>query len=306
MSERAAGPRGRWFAKRRPAPGPARAKIGIVTDSSACLGGAWLQHPDFEVLTIPVIVNDEVRGDDAEALMMGLAMGHAVRTSRPAPGQFMHAYRQLADAGCEQVISVHLSAQLSGTYESALLAAGQVDVPVAVVDSRTVALPLGFALRRMLAARESGAGFEELLDIARAAEDNSVYFAVPSLDQLRRGGRISTLSGVVGNLLSVKPILSISNGIIQAVEKPRTFPRAQARLVALGREHTAQAGVPVEVGVMHFGAQDAAEELADELAELSDHPVAIEVLPTVLAAHTGVGVIAVCIAPQYPQLADPA
>ncbi|WP_421013625.1 DegV family protein, partial [Glutamicibacter creatinolyticus] len=112
-------------------------------------------------------------------------------------------------------------------------------------------------------ARAAGAGLDELLDIARAAKDNSVFFAVPSLDQLRRGGRISTLSGVVGNLLSVKPILAIQDGAIHPVEKPRTFPRAQSRLVALGRqvaEQARQAGADVEVGIMHFGAQDPAEE----------------------------------------------
>ncbi|GAA0188311.1 DegV family protein [Glutamicibacter creatinolyticus] len=302
MSERPSAARGRWFAKRRPRPAPA-ARIGIVTDSSACLGGPWLEHPDFEMLTIPVIIDDVVCGDDTDALAMGLAMGQAVRTSRPAPGQFMRAYRQLAEAGCEAIISVHLSAGLSGTHESARLAAGQVQVPVTVVDSRTVALPLGFAVRRMLTARAAGAGLDELLDIARAAKDNSVFFAVPSLDQLRRGGRISTLSGVVGNLLSVKPILAIQDGAIHPVEKPRTFPRAQSRLVALGRqvaEQARQAGADLEVGIMHFGAQDPAEELAREVAELTDHPVALEPLPAVLAAHTGVGVLAVCVAPHYP------
>ncbi|MCW4464830.1 DegV family protein [Glutamicibacter sp. MNS18] len=301
MSDRPTGSRAGWFSKRRPARGPARAKIGIVTDSSACLSGPWTGYEDFQLLTIPVIINDVVHQDDPEALLMGLAMGQPVRTSRPSPGQFMRAYRELAAAGCERIISVHISAALSGTYESALLAAGEVEVPVTVVDSRTVALALGFAVRRMLTARASGADFEELLDIARAAEDNTVFFAVPSLEQLRRGGRISTLSGVLGNLLSVKPILSISSGAIQPVEKPRTFPRAQARLLALAHQTAEQADTTVDVGVMHFGALESAEELAQELAGIGERPVVLETLPAVLAAHTGIGVIAVCVAPHYPQ-----
>ena len=304
MSDRLPGPRTGWFSKRRPARGPERAKIGIVTDSAACLSGPWLEYPHFEMLTIPVLINDVVHPGDPQALLMALAMGQPVRTSRPSPGHFIRAYRQLALAGCERIISVHLSAQLSGTYESALLAAGEVEVPVTVVDSRTVALPLGFAVRQMLTARDAGAGFEQLLDIARAAEDNTVFFALPSLEQLRRGGRISALSGVLGSLLSVKPILSIRSGAIEAVEKPRTFPRAQARLVALARQSVEEAGVLAEVGVLHFGAPDAAEELAHEVAELSERAVVLESLPAVLAAHTGVGVIGICIAPHYPQTAD--
>lgn len=302
MSDRSTGSRAGWFPKLRPARGPVRSKIGIVTDSSACLSGAWLESENFQVLSIPVIVNEVIHQDDPQALLMGLAMGQAVRTSRPSPGYFMRAYRQLAASGCEQIISVHMSSSLSGTYESARLASGEVEVPVTVVDSRTVALPLGFAVRRMLTRRAAGATFEELLDIARAAEDNAVFFAVPSLEQLRRGGRISALSGVLGNLLSVKPILSISSGAIQAVEKPRTFPRALARLVALARQAAEDSETTVDVGVMHFGALETAEELSVELAELSSEPVVFEDLPAVLAAHTGIGVIAVCIAPHYPQV----
>lgn len=304
MSDRSTGSRAGWFPKFRPARDPARSKIGIVTDSSACLSGPWLEYPDFTVLSIPVIVDDVIHQDDPQALLMGLAMGQAVRTSRPSPGHFIHAYRQLAAAGCEKIISVHMSASLSGTYESARLAAGEVDVPVTVVDSRTVALALGFAVRKMLSRRAAGAGFEELVDIARAAEDNQVFFAVPSLEQLRRGGRISALSGVLGSLLNVKPILSISAGTIQAVEKPRTFPRALARIVALARDAAETAQTDLDVGVMHFGALEEAEEISEQLKDLSDRPVVLEDLPAVLAAHTGIGVVAACIAPNYPQPAE--
>lgn len=302
MSDRSNGSRAGWFPKRRPARGPVRSKIGIVTDSSACLSGSWLEYADFEVLTIPVIVNDVVHQDDPQALLMGLAMGQSVRTSRPSPGHFMRAYRQLAAAGCERIISVHISAALSGTYESARLAAGEVDVPVTVVDSRTVALSLGFAVRKMLTLRTRGASFDELIDIARAAEDHQIFFAVPSLEQLRRGGRISALSGVLGSLLNVKPILSIKSGAIQALENPRSFPRAQARLVALAHDVAEASETEVDVGVMHFGALETAEELSEELRGLSSRPVVLESLPSVLAAHTGIGVIGVCIAPDYPQL----
>ena len=301
MSERTKSPRAGWLPKWLAPRGLSRTRIGVVTDSAACLPSSLLQSADFACVNIPIIVDSNVHGDDLNALMMGLAMGKSVKTSRPAPGEFTKVYRQLQDAGCESIISIHMSGQLSGTVDAARLAANDVQLPVTVIDTRTVAMPQGFAVADVLAARQAGAPREMLAQIARSAAQNSVYFAVPSLEQLRRGGRISTMSSVLGNLLNVKPILHIDDGLIQPIEKPRSFARAQARLVALGTEAASKAHGPVRLGVMHFGAAELATEVANELASLSDEPVQIESLPAVLAAHTGIGVLAVAVGPLNPQ-----
>ncbi|MGP9606998.1 DegV family protein [Arthrobacter sp. MYb211] len=301
MNERTKGPRAGWLPKWLAPRGLARTRIGVVTDSAACLPAQLLDSEDFACLGIPIIVDNHVHGEDLNALMMGLAMGKSVKTSRPAPGEFARAYRELAAAGCESIISIHLSGQLSGTVEAARLAAADIKIPVQVIDSRTVAMPQGFAVTDVLAARDAGAPLEMLEQIARGAARNSVYFAVPSLEQLRRGGRISTISSVLGNLLNVKPILSIDAGVIQPIEKPRSFARAQARLVALGAQAATAAQGPVRIGVMHFGAAELATEIANELAPLSAQQVLIESLPAVLAAHTGIGVLAVAVGPLNPQ-----
>ncbi|WP_404291454.1 DegV family protein [Glutamicibacter arilaitensis] len=301
MNERTKSPRAGWLPKWLAPRGLARTRIGVVTDSAACLPAHLLDSEDFACLGIPIIVDNHVHGEDLNALMMGLAMGKPVKTSRPAPGEFTRVYRALAAAGCESIISIHLSGQLSGTVEAARLAAEGIEVPVKVIDSRTVAMPQGFAVADVLAARDAGAPLEMLEQIARSATQNSVYFAVPSLEQLRRGGRISTISSVVGNLLNVKPILSIADGAIHPIEKPRSFARAQARLVALGAQAATEAQGPVRIGVMHFGAAELATEIANELAPLSEQQVSIESLPAVLAAHTGIGVLAVAVAPLNPQ-----
>lgn len=301
MSERTKSPRAGWLPKWLAPRGLSRTRIGVVTDSAACLPSSLLQSADFACVNIPIIVDNHVHGDDLNALMMGLAMGKSVKTSRPAPGEFTKVYRQLQDAGCESIISIHMSGQLSGTVDAARLAAKDVQLPVTVIDTRTVAMPQGFAVADVLAARQAGAPREMLAQIARSATQNSVYFAVPSLEQLRRGGRISTISSVLGNLLNVKPILHIDEGLIQPIEKPRSFARAQARLVALGTDAASKAEGPVRIGVMHFGAAELATEVANELASLSDEPVQIESLPAVLAAHTGIGVLGVAVGPLNPQ-----
>src|SRR5699024_5482321 len=120
-----------------------------------CLPPALLASADFIQLGIPIIVDNHVHGEDVNALMMGLAMGQSVKTSRPAPGEFARAYAQLAAAGCREVVSIHLSAGLSGTVDAARLAASQAPVPVSVIDSRTVAMAQGFAVADVLAARDA-------------------------------------------------------------------------------------------------------------------------------------------------------
>ncbi|MFJ2620239.1 DegV family protein [Glutamicibacter sp. NPDC087344] len=301
MTERSKSPRTGWLHKLLAPRGPTGPRIGVVTDSACCLPPQLRHSEDLIILGIPIIVDNHVHGEDINALMMGLAMGQSVKTSRPAPGEFARAYQQLADAGCQVVISIHLSAALSGTLEAARLAASQAAIPVSVIDSGTVALAQGYAVADVLAARQAGAGLAMLEQLASAAKTNSVYFAVPSLEQLRRGGRISTVSSVFGNLLNVKPILGIVDGAITPLEKPRSFARAQARLVALAQRDSAAATGPVRLGVMHFGAAELASEIATELKPYSAPEVLVCSLPAVLAAHTGMGVLGVAVAPLYPQ-----
>ncbi|KUM31939.1 hypothetical protein AQ436_02140 [Arthrobacter sp. EpRS66] len=301
MNERQKSSRAGWLPKWLAPRGLSRPRIGVVTDSASCLPQAFRDRAGLIEVDIPIIVDNHVQGADTQALMMGLAMGKPVKTSRPAPGEFARAYRQLFDAGCEQVISIHMSGALSGTAESARLAAADFQHKVTVLDSNTVSLPLGFTVADVLDARDAGAPMQMLEQIVGMATANSVYFAVPSLEQLRRGGRISALSSVLGSLLNVKPILTIDQGAITALEKPRSFARAQARLVALALRDARSAQGPVRLGVMHFGAAELATEIATELAPFSSQPVVIESLPAVLAAHTGMGVLAVAVAPLDPQ-----
>lgn len=301
MTERQKSSRAGWLPKWLAPRGLSRPLIGIVSDSASCLPTEYRDRPGFIEVNVPIIVDNHVQGEDPQALMMGLAMGKSVKTSRPAPGEFERAYRELLGRGCQQVLSIHFSAALSGTVDAARLAAQGFENKVTVIDSGTVALPLGFALADALDARDAGAPLEVLKQIVSTATTNTVYFAVPSLESLRRGGRISALSSVLGSLLNVKPILTIENGSITALEKPRSFARAQARLVALALRDAKNSDAPVRLGVMHFGAAELATEIATELAPFSAHPVVVESLPAVLAAHTGMGVLAVSAAPLHPQ-----
>lgn len=286
--------------------------VGIVTDSAAALPDAWMaKHQRFvRMVPMPVMVNDQIFSEGSDdvptELALGLAMGQAVRTSRPAPGTLLRAYRELAEAGVSEIISIHLSSKLSGTVEAARLAAASAPVPVRVVDSLTVALAQGFAVMATAERAAAGASADELEALAQSAADNHVYFAVPSLEQLRKGGRIGTVASMLGTLLNVKPILSMRDGQIIAYEKVRTQSRTVARLVAIARAEAQARGPAVQMAVHYFGNLEAAEEIVQELAGASQFEVLAVPVPAVLGAHTGVGVLAVAIAGgQAPPVPKP-
>jgi len=284
----------------------------VVTDSAAALPSAWVkEHADDGNLTVvpmPVMVGAEIYGegedDIAEAISLALASGQPVKTSRPSPGQFEQAFLAARRHGFEEVVSVHISSELSGTADSARLAAGRVGIPVEIVDSRTVGMALGLGVQTALAAARDGLPAQ---DVRTAAEKRlaatRVYFYVPSLEQLRRGGRIGSAATLLGTMLAIKPILAVEDGRIVPLEKVRSSARAVARLeeIALDDAGSRPPG-QARLAVHHFGNQAEAEQLAVRLAArlpLCPAPQ-ISALPAVLAAHAGLGVLAVIVGEDGP------
>jgi DegV family protein with EDD domain len=281
-------------------------RIAIVTDTAAALPASWVagHGSSLTVVSMPVMIDGQIYTeglDDVEtALAMALATGRSVQTSRPAPGLFQRTYRQLAEQGFDEIVSVHLSGKLSGTVEAARWAAGETEIPVSVVDTATVGLAQGFAVMDTVTAATCGATSAEAAGVAEGAGRNSISFAVPSLEQLRKGGRIGTAASMLGTILSVKPILGVDDGQIVVREKVRTQARALGRLVALARETAEQCPNGARLAVHFFGNAEQARELTHELAGASAETVLCEPLPAVLAAHSGAGVLAIVVAPLPP------
>ncbi|MDM7989372.1 DegV family protein [Arthrobacter sp. zg-Y877] len=283
-----------------------RPSVGVVTDSASGLPVGWEQSANastfVRVVPMPVMIGEQIYGEGSEdlipALALALAQGHEVRTSRPAPGQFEAAYRELAAAGCASVVSVHLSGHLSGTVDSARLAARSASIPVEVVDSATAAMGLGFAVAAAAESARAGSSAAQVAACARAvAADSNILFYVPSLEQLRRGGRIGAAAGWLGTLLAVKPILVVRDGRVLPLERVRTAPKALARLAELVQQDIAGRTGKVRAAVHHFGNAAEAERLAGVIAAAAPEvEVLICPLPAVLAAHVGLGVLAVAVA----------
>lgn len=292
-----------------PAPGtgesrpPAVVRTAVVTDSAAALPAAWVATAgNLAVVPMPVMVGDEIYGegedDILETVALALAAGTPVKTSRPSPGQFEQAYRAARKRGFESVVSVHISGDLSGTADAARLAASRVDIPVEVVDSRTAGMAQGLAVQAAVKAAAEGGS---TADVARAAAEQAartrVYFYVPSLEQLRRGGRIGAAASFFGAMLAIKPILAMEDGRIMPLEKVRSAARAVARLEEIVTADAGSRSGKVRLAVHHFGNPQEAEGLGARLGAAlpSCPPAQISPLPAVLAAHAGLGVLAVIV-----------
>ncbi|MFD1147349.1 DegV family protein [Saccharothrix hoggarensis] len=272
----------------------------IVTDSTAYLPEGFAERHGIRIVPLHVAVDGRSRldGVDFGPVELAAALGEhrRVTTSRPTPGELAEVYRSVLAEGADSVVSVHLSRDLSGTWEAARLAAEEVDpTRIRVVDSRATGMGLGFAALAASAAGGDGACAEEAA--AAAAARVKMFFCVETLDHLRRGGRIGAAAALVGTALAVKPLLHVDDGRIVPLEKVRTMSRAIGRLVDLAA--SAAGSGPVGLAVHHLAAPERAAELATRLDERVPGSTGclISEVGAVIGAHTGPGVLGVVVLP---------
>lgn len=275
--------------------------VAIVTDSSAYLPPEVAAGITVVPLSVALGGIDGDEGIDVSPAEVAAALAErrvSVTTSRPAPERFVQTYREVLDAGADAIVSVHLSAKLSGTYEGATLAAREVDPDrIAVVDARSAGMGLGFCALAAAEVAAEGGDLASVRDAAQAAvARTTTLFYVDTLEFLRRGGRISAASALVGTALSVKPILHVADGAIVARDKVRTAARALDRLVDLAAE--AAGGSRVDIAVHHLVAPERAEGLSTALSErLGDRirRLWITEVGAAVGAHCGPGLASVVV-----------
>ncbi|MBN1092069.1 DegV family protein [Blastococcus sp. TML/M2B] len=278
--------------------------VAVVTDSTAYLPAELLERYRIEVVPLYVVLAGRSGteggsvGPDDVARVLG-TRGGRVSTSRPTPGDFVAAYRRLLDAGADRLVSIHLSAELSGTWDAARLAASQVgEHVVTVVDSRSAAMGNGFAVLAAARAADAGADAAEVAETARrTAAATRTFFVVDTLEHLRRGGRIGPAAALLGSALAVKPVLHVEDGRVVPLEKVRTSARALHRLVQ--RVVEVVDGQPAALAVHHLAAPERAERLAAELREHvpTAHELHVSELGAAIGAHVGPGAVGVVVAP---------
>jgi DegV family protein with EDD domain len=280
--------------------------VALVTDSTASLPAEVVAARGITVVPLQVVIGatsyDEgvEGGATPEMLAEALRAWTPVSTSRPNPGEMLEVYERIAAEGASEIVSVHLSGELSGTYESAQLAARKSTIPVLTIDSRQVGMGTGFAVLSAADVRDSGGDSGAIAAAARRrASTTTSLFYVDTLEYLRRGGRMGAAAALVGSALAVKPILRIEDGRVVPFERVRTAGKALSRLEELAVD--AAGSAPVDVAVAHLANPDRATMLAGRLEErlaagLEGRPVSVGEIGAVLGAHVGPGMVAVVVA----------
>ncbi|MFF7729858.1 DegV family protein [Streptomyces sp. NPDC008001] len=277
--------------------------LAVITDSTAYLPQRAMERHSITAVPLTVVLGDEALEEGTEVsarcVAQALQKRRPVTTSRPGPEVFAAAYRAAAEAGARGIVSLHLSAEFSGTYDAAVLAAREAEVPVRVVDTGLVAMALGFCALAAAETADAGGTLDEAVAAAeKRAQGTATFFYVDTLDYLRRGGRIGAAQALLGSALAVKPLLQLEGGRIELREKVRTASKAIARLEEIAVERAGAA--PVDIAVHHLAAPDRASELADRLRERLPalEELHVSEVGAVIGAHTGPGLLGVVVAPK--------
>ena len=275
--------------------------IRIVTDTLACLPQVYA-----ETYKIPVIPQVIIFGE--ESFREGIDMNHQdflarlkqskdlPKTAAPSPEWFKETFRELA-AEAETILCIHPSAEMSGTVRSATVAAQDFpELDIRVIDTRVIAYPLGVMV--MLANKwvEKGLKADEIIQrLEGLSRKARIYFLVDTLEYLARGGRIGNASALLGTLLQIKPILTLNDGKVDLFQRERTYKRAWEFIKSrLNEEYPGQGEDYGFLNVMHAGAQQEAEEAANELKKMFGlKEIPIIDLPPAIITHAGPGTIAV-------------
>ncbi len=273
--------------------------IGVVTDSSCDLPDDLLDRAGVAVVPLTIrfggeelIDREEISPEDFWRRLP--AARELPQTAAPSPGAFEAAYHRQAAAGADGVVAVCLSGALSGTLQSAQVAAEAVaaDIPVRVVDSRLASAALGLAALRAAETAAAGGGLDEVEAAAvAAAAASGVLGALDTLEYLKRGGRIGGAQALLGELLAVKPLISLEDGMVVPAGRVRTRRKALAALL----DHVRALAPRLDaVVVIHGAAPDVDGFAADVAAVVPPERITVSLLGPVVGTHAGPGLIGVC------------
>ena len=280
--------------------------VAVVTDSTSSLNPADAARADISIIPLQVVIGEISRPESEvqpREVAKALRDGRPVSTSRPAREVIEKTYVELAGAGYDAIVSVHLSRKISGTCGAAQVAAASVDIPIDVVDSMTLAMAAGYAALTGAEAARAGAAPDAVASaVRRRAAASTTYFYVDSLEYLRRGGRIGMAAAMLGSALAVKPLLTVAEGEIRPYERVRTQSKALTRLWELSLaalERAASTHGLADVAVHHLDNPDGAQRLVDRLSgRVQVGEIVISEVSAVLGVHVGPGTLGIVVSPR--------
>ncbi|MEV6274977.1 DegV family protein [Nocardia sp. NPDC051832] len=274
--------------------------VVVVTDSSASLPAELVDELDIVVVPLHVLVGDRAVREGVDPIDIDYS-ADTVSTSAPSPGETREAYEAaLTRSGGDGVVAVHISRQLSGTWEAGRQAVRDMDAGdrIRLVDSLGAGLATGLPVLAAARRAREGAPLDVVYDTAVSASSRArTFILVNRTEQLRRGGRLSSAAAFFGSELVTKPLLQIVGGKLELREKVRTRSKAYAKLVAAAVDAAGDDGAAV--AVQHLAAPEAAETLATQLRETVPgiRELIINEFGPALGVHLGAGAVGVLVVP---------
>ena len=282
--------------------------IRIVTDSSSDLPAELAQQRHITVLPCYVMI-DDVSYKDGVDLSPGdfyqrlVSMARPPTTAQPSTADFQTAYAALLEQG-HQILSIHVSGKLSGTLNSAEQAKSALksewgqselggDAPIRIIDSRLASIPLGLAVLQAAEAAERAESLQDLTQQVRLELPlNEAFFLLDTLEFLEKGGRVGKAQAFIGSILRVKPIMRLSDGEAQPVERPRTQAKALARLLELAK----QLGPAKRVAVIYSTEEEGARHLRRNLTDLApEEDIIMARFGPTLGTYVGPGALGIAL-----------
>ena len=258
---------------------------------------------DLGITRVPLTVNfrgenkldwEEITPAD---IIRGVAEGADLpTTSQPSPEAFAEKYREAVAAGATQILVITISSELSGTYQSAMLASQDMDVPITVFDTRAASIGSAHVVRKAAELRDQGVSLEDMLPpLQRIRDSNLTFITVGALDFLQKGGRLGKAAAVIGGMLNLKPSLGVREGKILPEGRARGNKRALAEVVSLTKDYAAQQTGRLYMTFLHVQDPAAAQDLKDAIdaAGIQYDGGTIYEIGAVIAAHVGPGTRAV-------------
>lgn len=273
----------------------------LITDSTSDLPSEFIQTNDVRIVPLNINLQNHLYKDgvdiSATELYYRLRTENVFpQTSQPAAGDFLRVFKTLKPG--DECLVLCLSAELSGTYQSAQMARDIINeeadagCEIHVADSRSASIGLGF---QVMAAQQCFAQDKDmaqtLTELAQIRRSMKLFFAVDTLEYLARGGRISQIGWRVGNLLKVKPVLHLEDGRIELFDKVRTKPKAVQRILDVFEP---EAGRAQQVAVLHIDALDEGQQLLNEIQKFYAGPISLVQPGAVIGSHAGPGTVGLC------------
>lgn len=279
-------------------------KLAVITDSSAVLNVQSIERDDLFVLSIPVSIDGEnyIEGQNltVEEFYQKMASSKELpKTSQPSLVELEEILAKLTEKGYTHALGLFLSSGISGFYQNIQYLKDEFEnLTIAFPDTKITSAPLGMMVENVLKWAEAGQSFEEISSkLERQIQKTTAFIMVDDLNHLVKGGRLSNGAALIGNLLSIKPILYFTDeGKIEVFEKVRTEKKAIKRLLEILQEQTQDGNY--QIAIIHANAPEKAQDFKQALEEtgvISQLPIVS--FGSVIGTHLGEGAVAFGISP---------